>query len=95
MSGAETKGRITLRTTWLALSVWFKPSLPTAPAMMMLGTILIERVMSRQSQGRILHFSIPSLTIWPDIVIPAEIPDSSKAKAKSRPAAGAIDWLRR
>ena len=40
---------------------------------------------------------IPSLTIWPDIVqmIPAEVPDSSKAKVKSRPVAGAINWLRR
>jgi hypothetical protein len=34
------------------------PSLPTAAAMMILGMILIERVMSLRSHGRMLQFAL-------------------------------------
>ncbi len=80
-----------LRATWVALSAADKPFRPTAPAMMMLGMILILRVTNRLTQGTTFQFKAPSLSIWPAMVhtIPAEVPDKSRASAKTVPAAGA------
>lgn len=84
---------MTLRTTCDALSASLSPFRPTAPAMMMLGVMLMLRVTRRRSQGRSLQFKAPSLTICPAMVqtMPAETPESSRASAKMVPAAGEMD----
>ena len=75
----------------MAFKAAVRPFLPTEAAMMVLGMMLIVRVATRLSQGAIFHCNAPSLSIWPAIVhtIPAEVPDKSKARAKTVPAAGA------
>ena len=84
-------GRATLRANWVAFSAAESPSLPTAPATMMLGTMLIDRVSNLRTQGAVFHCKAPSLSIWPAIVqtMPAEVPDKSRARAKIVPAIGA------
>src|SRR5688572_25573079 len=93
IKGALTNGRMTLKAIWLPFSAWLNPSRPTAPAMMMEGVILIDLVIRRRIQGFMVKFSCPSETICPAMVhtMPADVPESSKANAKSVPAAGAID----
>lgn len=70
-------GRAILSANWVPFSACESPSLPTAPATIMLGTMLMDRVSSLRIQGAIFHCKAPSLSIWPAIVqtIPAEVPD--------------------
>ncbi len=83
---------MTLSVTWLPFSAADRPSRPTAPAMMMLGVMLILRVTRRRNQGAMVQFRAPSDTIWPAMVqmMPALMPDRSKARANTVPAAGAM-----
>jgi hypothetical protein len=71
------KGNATDSATCDPFSAAVKPSLPTAPAIMMEGVMLIHRVIKRRSHGAKVQLSAPSLTIWPAIVhtTPAEIPE--------------------
>jgi len=82
---------MTLNATCVASNAWLNPPFPTAPAMMILGVILILLVTSLLTHGLTLHCSWPSLTICPAMVhtIPADVPDSRSASAKTVPAAGA------
>lgn len=88
-----TKGRTILKATCEPLRAAFRPDRPTAPAIIMLGVMLMLLVINRRNQGRILTLRAPSLTIWPAIVqtIPAVMPDNSRASANKIPAAGEID----
>src|SRR5271170_8104647 len=97
IKGAVTNGRMTLNTTWLAVSAVFSPLLPTVPAMAMLGIIEMVLVTSRRTHGLTVQLSMPSDTIWPAMVqmIPADIPDRRRARAKTVPAAGPRLFLRR
>ena len=80
-----------LKATWVPLRAALRPSLPTAPAMIMLGVMLMLRVRRRRIHGLILQFKAPSDSIWPAMVqtIPADVPESRSARAKMVPAAGA------
>lgn len=84
-------GRAILSANWVPFSAADRPSLPTAPATIMLGTMLIDRVSNLRTQGVVFQCKAPSLSIWPAIVqtMPAEVPDKSRARAKIVPAIGA------
>ena len=63
MTGALTKGKTIESATCEPFRAAVRPFIPTAPAIMMDGVMLMHLVISLRSQGASDQFSAPSLTI--------------------------------